>query len=271
MSERLHHMLDTALQAPGLLEWRMKRFDAAFRGGHCGGMCRGVFATYAEAAAAAPKTLPLGYDNSDAAAMYRDRLSRVYPADYPLMLWLARAFEAGATRVFDLGGHVGVSYYAYQRYLRYPHGLSWQVHDVPAVMASGRELAAERDDLRALGFADAFDAAADADVLFTSGCVQYLEDTLAERLARLRRRPEWVLVNLLPLHQRFEYWTVQSIGRAFCPYRIQRHETFFDDLEQLGYRRLDVWENPEKRCDVAFSPEHSLDGYFGAALRLDAH
>jgi putative methyltransferase (TIGR04325 family) len=261
-------MLDGALDVPLIARLRMKRFDAAFADGHYTGDFRGVFDTYADCAAAAPKSMPMGYDNEDMAAMYRNRLERIYPGDYPMVLWLGKAFAAGATRVFDLGGHVGIGYYAYRRYLDYPAGLSWQVHDVPAVMASGRALATERDTWKQLDFVEDFDAAADADVLFTSGCIQYLEQTLAQRIEALKKRPEWVFVNLLPLHDTLDYWTVQSTGKAFCPYHIQRRKDFFDALEKLGYRTLDVWENAEKRCPIAFDPGHSLEWYYGAALRL---
>ncbi len=268
MSERLHQLLDKALTVPGLLQLRMRRFDAAFSQGRYGGVCRGVYKTYREAADAVPPTLPLGYDNPAAAAMYRDRLNRVWPSDYASMLWLEKTFRDGAARVLDLGGHVGVSYYAYQKYIVYPPELAWQVFDVPAVAAAGREIALERDTLHCLSFVDDFGAAADADVLFTSGCLQYLEESLASMLAPLPRLPLWVLVNLLPLHDSHEYWTVQSIGQALCPYRIQRRSVFLADLERLGYEVLDSWDNAEKRCQVAFSPEHKLDGYFGAAFRL---
>ena len=105
-------------------------------------------------------------------------------------------------------------------------------------------------------------------MLFTSGCVQYLQETLGQRVASLRRRPRWVLVNLLPLHDQRAFWTVQSIGRAFCPYRIQRTETFFDEMAKLDYVVVDKWENLEKECDVAFERSFCLDRYFGAAMRL---
>jgi len=201
--------------------------------------------------------------------MYRDRLTRIHPSDYPVMLWLQKAFAEGARVIFDLGGHVGVAYYAYQQVLSFPSEISWRIYDVPAVMAAGRQEALERDPAHRLTFTDRFETAAEADVLFTSGCLQYLEQTLAELIAPLRRRPRWVLVNLLPLHEQSAYWTVQSIGTAFCPYRIQHSQTFFRDLERLGYRVLDRWENLEKECWVAFDAEHSLDRYHGAALKLE--
>ncbi|HEY9064365.1 MAG TPA: methyltransferase, TIGR04325 family [Burkholderiaceae bacterium] len=247
---------------------RMRSFDAAFAAGLRVGCFRGVFATSAEAASAAPPTRPLGYDHDDAAAMYRDRLNRVYPADYPMMVWLKNAFADGARSVYDLGGHIGIAYYAYQHIIEFPNDVSWTVHDVPAVLESGRREAQQRDPARRLSFSDRHDAASGVDVLFTAGCLQYLEDTLAQRVAALQVKPTWLFVNLLPLHERRAYWTVQSIGTAFCPYRIQHTKTFFSDLQALGYDVLDTWENPEKECWIAFDPDHSLDRYHGAALRL---
>ena len=268
MIDRAHEFVERVFALPGILDWRKRRFDHAFADGYYGGVCRGIYASYEEAAAAAPKTLPLGYDNDGPARMYQDRLVRVFPSDYPMMFWLQKAFEEGARQVFDLGGHVGISYYAYQKHLPYPSDLSWRVCDVPAVVRSGLELARTRDEQHRLSFTEHFEEADNADVLFTSGCVQYLPETLGQRIASLRQRPRWVLVNLLPLHDQRAFWTVQSIGQAFCPYRIQRAETFFGELTKLDYVVVDKWENLEKECDVAFERGFCLDRYFGAAMRL---
>ena len=270
MTGTLHRALDQLGTLPGLLQWRKSRFDKSFDAGQAIGCFRGLFETYSQAAAAAPATRPTGYDHVDAANMYRDRLNSIYPSDYAMMLWLSKAFADGARKVVDLGGHIGLAYYAYQRLLAFPEDISWCVSDVPAVMAAGRQEALERDPTRRLGFTDQFEAvAADAEVLFTAGCVQYLEETLAQRIATLSQRPRWLLINLLPLHERSAYWTVQSIGTAYCPYRIQHAQSFFADLERLGYRVHDKWENIDKSCWIAFEPEHSLDRYYGAALRLE--
>jgi len=252
----------------GVRQWRESRFDEAFAAGRYIGACRGVHPSYEQAAAAAPPTRPLGYDNEDAGEMYRDRIDRVFSSDYPMMLWLQKVFAAGARTVYDLGGHIGLAYYAYQRLVPFPQELSWTVHDVPAVMASGRREALTRDPSGRLKFSENTDAASDIDLLFTAGCLQYLQPTLADEIAKLQRKPGWLLVNLLPLHEQEAYWTVQSIGTAFCPYRIQRSATFFGELQALGYEVVDKWENPDKSCWVAFDPGHTLDRYYGAALRL---
>lgn len=269
MIERLHALVDRAVSLPVIAQLRMRRFDEAFSQGAYGGVCRGVFDTYEEAVRAAPSSLPLGYDNPNAAALYRDRIERVYPSDYPAMHWLQKAFEAQVRRIFDLGGHVGISYYAYRRYLAYPEGMSWQVCDVPAVVKAGQYLSRERGEPEGrLSFTEQFEEAQHADLLFSSGCLQYLPETLAQRLATLPSRPRWIIVNLIPLHESKSYWTVQSIAEAFCPYRIQRKDAFFAELQALGYELLDTWENLEKACVVQFEPEYSLDRYMGAALRL---
>ncbi len=268
MGDRLHDLLDSALSAPVIGQVRTRRFDRFFRTGLVPGLCRGVYDTYIQAAAAAPQTLPLGYDHESAGDLYPERLDHVYPGDYPMMVWLTKAFAGGVTRVFDLGGHVGISYYAYQPYIQYPEGLRWELHDVPAVAAKGREIAALRDHRKALTFVDDFNYAADAQLLFTSGCLQYLEETLPMKLSRLRMRPEWVLINLIPMHAQHDFWTVQSIQNAFCPYHIQHDATFFRGMEDLGYDTLDRWVNAEKRCEVKFRPEHSVEGYVGAAFKL---
>ena len=88
MNGRLVNALDRIAKLPGIHQLREARFNEAFVNGKAVGCCRGIFQSYAAAASAAPETRPLGYDHVDAAAMYHDRLERVYPSDYPMMLWL---------------------------------------------------------------------------------------------------------------------------------------------------------------------------------------
>lgn len=269
MSATLHQIADSLGRMPGILPWRQRRFSQSFEDGRFVGCCSGIFRTWEQAVSAAPETSPLGYDHAAGSEMYRDRLASIYPSDYPMMLWLQKTLSEGVRNVFDLGGHIGVSYYAYQQVLEFPTNLSWVVHDVPAVMDAGRSEASRLDPLHRLKFADSFLLAAQSDLLFTSGCLQYLRETLAQRLRTLPKLPQWVLVNLLPLHEKYEFWTVQSIGTAFCAYRIQQFQTFFADMAQIGYRPLDIWDNLEKDCWIAFEPEHSLDRYKGVAFKLN--
>ncbi|MCC7055750.1 MAG: methyltransferase, TIGR04325 family [Gemmatimonadaceae bacterium] len=267
MSAALHRLLDSALAAPGISTIVERRFDRLFASGALPGMCHGVFRSYAAAAAAAPDTLPLGYDNEASARLYHERMDRVYPGDYPAMLWLQKLFAAGVTRVFDLGGHVGISYYAYQEYVDYPDALRWELFDVPAVLDAAAGIAAKRDTRRALHVTDSLAGAAQCDLLFTAGCLQYLEVPLAQQLRTLPAMPEWILINVVPMHEHTDFWTVQSIQTAFCPYHVQHGDSFFSDLAALGYDVVDRWVNAEKHCTVKFRSYHSVKGYVGAVLR----
>lgn len=269
MPARVHRALDAlaaTLPLRPLLERRLRR---QFVENHNQNLFLGVYPSFAAAEQAAPKTKPLGYDNPDSALMYRDRLRRLYPTDYPVLFWLQRLLSEGVRDLFELGGHIGVSYYAYQSVLTYPDGLRWTICDVPAVMQRGQAYARHHDTVGRLRFDGDMARAERADVLLAMGVLQYLPESLGERLAALRRRPPHLLVNLTPLHPQHSYFTLQSIGTAFCPYRIDRESAFLDSLAALGYRVVDAWINPDKSCIIPFHPEHSLHHYHGYYLRLD--
>ena len=91
----------------------------------------GRYASFAEAAAAAPSVKPVGYDNAESVALYGDELR---PRDYPALFWIDRLVAAGARRVFDLGGYTGIKHYAFAKLVDYPDDLTWTVGDVPAVV-----------------------------------------------------------------------------------------------------------------------------------------
>lgn len=252
---------------PLLEAFQRKRYENEFAANTDRNLFRGVFPSFEAAQASAPPTRPLGYDNPGAAGMYMERTRKIYPSDYPIIFWLDRLFREGATRVFDLGGHIGVGYYAYRKYLAYPPGLRWTVQDVPAVVRQGRELAPKLDPDGRLDFSETFAPAEGADVLFASGSLQYLPDTLQSRLEGLANRPRHLLLNLLPVHERDTYYTLQSVGTAFCPYRIESAGSILTSYDALGYKLVDTWENAEKRCGIPFHPEHSLDHYYGFYFR----
>lgn len=255
---------ERAAEFPGLRQVLAARYERRFaRETPAGNLYRGVFSSFADAAASAPPSRPLGYDHESAAQMYRGRTRRVYVSDYPVMFWMAKLLEGGSRSVFDLGGHIGIAYYAYQRYIAYPGGIAWQVCDVPAVIASGREWAAEHDSLRRLTFTSDPQAADGYDILLASGSLQYLDYTLADVLAGLRQPPRHVIVNLLPVHPTHAFFTLQNMGTAYCAYRISAEREFVNALAVQGYSLRDRWDNPDRHCRIPYHRERSLDHYFG--------
>ena len=263
LMNRAHRLVDRLAELPGMRGWLAARYERRFAANTQENLFRGVFESFDQAAASAPATRPIGYDHPEPAAMYRQRMKELYATDYPVLFWLGQSFQAGARSLFELGGHVGVSYYSYQKVLPFPAELQWSVHDVPTVMERGRALANHADSLGKLKFEPDFAQAAGADIFLAMGVLQYLPQTLAERLRSLPALPPVLLLNLTPLHAAASYFTLQSIGAAFCPYRIDREDEFIASLQSLGYRLRDAWINPEKSCQIPFHANRNLSFYRG--------
>jgi putative methyltransferase (TIGR04325 family) len=249
----------------GLVQLRKLAHRTEFAQGRPPNGYSGVFATVEEAARAIPPGQPSGYDHDEMAAYYRNRLDHPQSDDYAPMFWL-RTAVAGAQRVFDLGGHVGVAYHAFRRFLELPDGLIWTVCDVPAVVRAGEEVARERGT-PSLRFTTRQEDADGADVLYTAGALQYLpEGALHGLLGRLARPPPHVIVQLTPLHDSRSYVTIQATGHAFCPYTVASRKTFVAGMEQLGYRLVDAWDLP-RSMEVPFEPWTRVEHYAGLYLR----
>lgn len=255
--------VETLKDSPPVRRLRQQRYERVFAQATDLQLFSGVYASFAEAARHAPATRPLGYDNPGPSSMYRDLVDRVNPRDYPLLFWLAHALRRGTRHVFDFGGHVGIKFYAFRKYLEYPADFRWTVCDVPAVTRAGDELKATMAGSDALRFTTRFEDSAHADLFFAAGSLQYVEEPLHARLARLRQRPSRLLLSGVPLHAGRAFVTLQNIGTAFCPYQAFNHDEFVGELRGLGYTLRDEWLSPEKRLDVPFHRGACVDGYTG--------
>lgn len=260
----LNTMYQWARTLPGvrsLLQWSYGRRFA--RQGNDFNGYWGIFPTFASAVAHAPTTRPVGYDNAEGAALYAARTRYVLACDYPAIFWLERLLREGARSVFDLGGHIGIKYYAFQRYLEYPSDLRWTVCELPTIAAAGAAWARDHDAGNRIGFTPNGDDASGQDVLFASGSLQYLDYTLAGLLDRLDEPPRHVLINVLPLHPQKSFFTVQNMGTHYCAYRVQAMGEFIDGLKQRGYEMRDHWDQLDRSCDIPFYPDCKVEKYRG--------
>lgn len=266
LRERFRRIADEVAELPGMRVLAEPIYRREFARRRRINSYYGVYPTRADAEAHVPRSSPGTYDIEDAGSMYDYRLATLQNFDYPALFWFARLLEMGQRRIFDLGGHVGLSYYAFQQYVTFPEGLRWQVHDVPSVMRHGRALAAERDDKHMLDFVD-LDAGAGSDVLMAKGSLQYLDYTLSDLLQR--QRPAHVLINLTPMHPNRSFFTLQNIGVAICPYRITALPAFLAEVRSQGYRLVERWDHPERTVHVPFHPECFVDRYYGFYFRRE--
>jgi len=265
--ESLHRRVDALARLPGLASLVRRQAYAAFLANRERNLFFGVHSTFDEAAQAALACGQAGYDNSASAQLYTHR-TRIDAHDYPALYWLSRSLNEGHRSVFDVGGATGIKFIAFRDLLQSCADLRWTVQDVPAMVALGREQARQRDDAR-LQFTDRFDDGDGSDLLYASGVLQYLPATLGELLAGWQRLPRRIVINTAAIHPQHEFFTVNSLGTAFCPYRVQTQASLIRGLVALGYRLREAWTHPGKVMQIPFHPERSLDQYSGYCLDLN--
>jgi putative methyltransferase (TIGR04325 family) len=224
-----------------------------------------TFEAAAADAVVASNGVAVGYDVPAAAGLYRDLLAGVQAKDYPAMFWLREAL-AGATTLFDLGGHVGLSYYGFRRYLPLDDDLAWIVCDMPSVVREGEALASARQ-APGLRFTTNHSAMPRAEVLLASGSLQYLAEPLPALLRRADARPRHVVVNQMPTHPTRTFVTLQNIGVGLCPYRVSAIDALPDALAPLGYALVDRWNDPARTTAVPYHPETVPIEYTGYYFR----
>ncbi len=226
----------------------------------------GVFENFEQARA----SLPPGpeFDREALAAEYVDvRANKVFAYDYPVMWWLDDAFHKGATSVLDIGGSVGVHYYAYQRYFEMPATLSWCVVEVPTMVSIGREMAVT-NDATPLSFEEALEpvVASNAhDVWISAGAIQFLDDARPnELLKRCAVRPKHILLNKVPLYHGDDFVTTQNIGHgSFAPLYVYNRARLIRDIKLLGYTLRDWWAVHERSMSIPGHPDKSFPSFSG--------
>lgn len=228
---------------------------------------RGVYESFKAAERAAPSLKPLGYDKAESEHWYLPKFAGVQFGDYPILYWLRSALAECRT-VLEIGGHMGEAFYGFASVMDYPSGLTWTVLDVPSIAAAG-EAFAEKNGHTAIQFASTLEQVNGAEILLSTGALQYLETDLSTAIADFRIRPRHVLINFIPAYDGAPFVTVQNIGTAYCAYRVFNKKEFVDSLERLGYELVASWKKP-RNFKVPFYPRRSFEAYSGFYFRLRA-
>lgn len=229
---------------------------------------RGVYASFAEAEASLPPGSRVGYDHAELAGMYRHRMEKANESDYAVLFWLKDILDERSF-VFDVGGHVGVSYHGWRNYLHYRPGMRWLVYDMPAIVKVGAELARERPS-EGLAFTSDLADGRGCSIFLAAGALQYAEESLTEVLRKVGSLPRHLIVNKMPMYDGEAFVTVQSTGRAFHPYRIYNRAAFVTEVTALGYRVVDDWQNREQHCEIPFTRDRDINAYSGYYFIRDA-
>lgn len=228
----------------------------------------GVFESFAEANQCVANEGKQPHFTLDHAAWLEEH-QRLKTHDYPMLHWLTQILDGRAARIVDLGGSIGATYYAYDRYTRFPPGLQWHVCELPEAVEEGRRIAQERG-ATALEFSSDLESLEGADILFAAGAVQYIETPVTTLLAGLRKPPRHVLINKLPLtSQRAGFVTLQHSGKSASPYHIANHHAFVKSMAALGYKRRDHWKCLENFTSIPLHPHLTLPHFHGFYFERD--
>ena len=262
VQSRFDALVGVGLVRMMLQPWAWRRF----RTSAVGNRYWGVYSSAAEARAHAAKVSDhVGYDHQGPAELYRDMIGRLSPCSYPMMFWLAKICGEGSARsLLDFGGHFGIKFYNFRKFIDLPKDFSWTVFDVPQVVDSGRTYASAKGET-GIFFADSTVGRTD-DIFFASGSLQYVAGSVADEITRLGSRPRHILIGSLPVN-RTRYFTMQNIGVTISPYQIFARDDILSNLGELGYDLVDSWEEPGKACHIPLDPDHSLNSYHGFYFR----
>jgi putative methyltransferase (TIGR04325 family) len=231
------------------------------------GHYRGVYRSFEEARADIPTGEKVGFDHEETARLYRNRMNKACPSDYAPLFWLQRILRDDSF-LFDFGGHVGVSYHGWRRYLDYGSKLRWLVYDLPTITRVGEELARETPS-PGLAFTNTIADGRGCSIFLTAGVIQFLDRSLASVLQEMGSLPPHLIISKVPLYDGERFVTVQSAGTAFHPYHIYNRAEFIGELTALGYRVVDDWENAEQTCIIPFTKGKDIEAYSGLYLVLD--
>ncbi len=226
-----------------------------------------IYPTYEQATQAAEKYEVKGYDNPDAAKMYKDMCNKLFPEDYPTLYWLNRlAPEIG--NILDFGGHVGIKRYAFDKYLPQMNHVEWKVYDLPKVIEEAKTLNREIDPEGRINITFQDEIKKEKiDLFLALGSFQYIPREVSSVLAELSERPKYLLIRV-PLTKKETFVTLNHIGTTVCPYIIRNEEQFFNEVVAEGYELVDKWVSPNKVCEIPFYDEYSVRGYTGHLFKL---
>jgi putative methyltransferase (TIGR04325 family) len=261
-------IVNVVKELPPVVALRRLRYERRFSSPAAHGMFWGVYRTFEEARAAAPQGRNVGFDHDAVSEIYPDRVHRIFAYDYPVLFWL-RPLLADGLKVFDIGGHVGVHYISYRRYLPELARVFWTTCDVPAVAEAGRRMAAARGDVPKLSFTSDLRQIAGHDIVFASGSLQYIDSpSLAELLQALPALPRHLILNKVPLQDGPTFVTLQNAKVTFTPTCMRNRDEFVGSLTALGYEVVDSWDVPEREHYIPMQPEHSFGASAGLYMTL---
>lgn len=265
----LDDALDRLRNLPGVYVARRVRHQWRVEHG-AGWKFSGYFPTRAAAISwsSTHSGLPVGDETPGVAERYWPVYEQMHLFDYPAMYWICRLLgDAAGQRLVDLGGHFGAKFRVYAARAGLPPGLTWTVCETELVSATARKVHLPETP-PGLEFTSGPECIDGADVLFASGVLQYLDQSLPEILAALGHLPRGIVLNKVPLAEVPEHWTLECNGLAVALYHVMNRGEFLRGMEELGYSVLDSWDMPYG-IEIPFRVDAGTKRNSGLAFALE--
>jgi len=228
---------------------------------------RKTFDSFEAAQACASGYIQAGHEHPDELDYHLSVSNTLRESDYPVLFHLT-PLAGTVHRVFDLGGNIGNLFYSYEKQLSFPADLAWLIYDLPAQIALGQRIAAERGR-SCLDFVQNLAAGQGSDVFISSGSLHYFAQPLDELLGSLGTLPTHVFVNRTPCSNGDDLITVQDNGTYLAPCKLHSRSKLLGGMETLGYRLIAQWPVHELKLWVPTHPDLSPACYSGFYFRRD--
>jgi putative methyltransferase (TIGR04325 family) len=199
----------------------------------------GVFNTVEEAKSFMADSKPTSYADVDLTETNIESFMSMHLFDYPVMAHLMMGLSE-IKHLIDFGGHIGVKYYVYQRYIPSLKEVNWKVIDVPFCVERGLREASRRN-VKNLSFCTDLSEATNCDALLVSGSIQYVGKPLGDLLDSMKNLPQTIIFNKLPLHGGPDFYTIENFGKAKVIYHIFNKDNFEAQLRSRHYSKADEW------------------------------
>jgi putative methyltransferase (TIGR04325 family) len=99
--------------------------------------------------------------------------------------------------------------------------------------------------------------------------LQYIEEPLWQRLARLAKRPRYIIINRTPFTEKERFVSMQNLGPVFCPNLFYNEAEFLKKMGEMGYAQRDNWPTLERGFTIHSHPELSQPTKKGMFLVLN--
>jgi putative methyltransferase (TIGR04325 family) len=226
---------------------------------------RGTFGNLLEAQASAQPYIQQGHLHPFNNRQHRRYSEGLRESDYPVLFHLA-PISSRLRSVFDLGGSIGNLFYPYATALDLSPDLVWTINDLPEKRAAALSFAKERGERR-IRFTTNMADASGVDLFIATGSLQYFEDSLAQIIGRLERRPKIVVINRTPLSAQGDIVTTQVGSGYVLACKLHDVQRLVAGMTEIGYTLVARWPVHERQMLVALYPELN-DTYHGLYFKL---